>query len=131
MCTPAYDGTTGNWLYLKLHLRFFFVEFLYKTNSTDSLSKIFLKYDFTLTQHAGRIFLSVRHMGISSYPLDLMHITMLKLADGVGKYPKASTYTCFPKIPPAPPASVALVAAGFGFFSQNKRDGIFSHLVSK
>ena len=75
--------------------------------------------------------MTVRHMGISSHPLDLMHITMLKLVEGIGRCPKASTYFCFPKISPPPPASMALVATGFGFLFQNKRDEIFSHFIPK
>lgn len=64
--------------YLKLDLGvFFFLELSCKKDNTDSLSKIFLKYDSTLTQQARRIFLSVRCMGISNYALDLMHIAML------------------------------------------------------
>lgn len=99
MCVASYDGTMGNWLLFEIRSRVFFVEFWCKKDNTDSLSKIFLKYDSTLTQQARRIFLSVRCMGISNYALDLMHIAMLKLVEGVGKYPKASTYTCFPRIP--------------------------------
>lgn len=75
--------------------------------------------------------MTVRRMGISSYLLDLMSITMLTLVEGIGSFPKASTYFCLPKISPVPPASMALGATGFGFFSQNRRDEIFSHSIPK